>query len=246
MGTKEKFYFFQVLIIGVLLVFASSCKKEEEGKPSTGYVSVKVTNWNNYENNAQKKSTLKSSGDTITLDIIDTKKTKLSFKVTTDEIKAGVPDDFNWISIYESGVNMLDSDREFQFELPVGNYQGIGILQSNLFYWICKNGEDVLEIPSLNDSDKPNSADIYNIFGNDGLFTIGSDGLLISPSNNERLGTFEIFPGQKTTVTIRMNLISLDWYDNDRDGLWSEGDEIGNWQVPEGVNTMADFIVVYE
>ncbi len=57
---------------------------------------------------------------------------------------------------------------------------------------------------------------------------------------------FFIKPNKTTKVTMRMNLKTLDWIDNDGSGEWSEGDELTNWTVPEGVTTMMDFIVEYE
>jgi hypothetical protein len=232
------------IILGLAaLLFLTGCKKDDD---ENGFLTVKMSSWNNYMNSSKTTLATKENGDTITLDIVDMKKFRFDLKVTTDEITAGVPDDFDWISIYESNQTLLDSERDFQFELPVGNYRGIGIMQGNQHHWVCNYDGDVIEIPSLNNDELSDEAIIYDIFGENGLFVLDENDLLEAASNNEKLGTFEILPGKNTSVTIRMNLATLDWYDNDGDGQWSEGDDIGNWTLPEGVTTMADFIVEYD
>jgi hypothetical protein len=232
----------------ILFLFVSCSKEEDENiNPNntneTGLLSVKMTTWNSYENNSKGASI---KGDTITLDIIDSKKFKFDLRVTTDEIKAGVPDNFKWITIYESDETLYDSERDFEFELPAGNYKGIAIVQGNQHHWVCKDGGDIMELPDLNDRFLPADAHIYNIFGEDGLYVLDENSLLTKVTNDEKLGTFEVLPNRKTIVTIRMNLLTLDWIDNDGDGQWSEGDELDNWTTPEGIDTMADFIVEYE
>lgn len=236
---KTKLIFFSFIFF---LIFVS-CKKEEPS--DSGIIEIRLTTWNS-EMSESKQNNILRSGDTNTVYLIDTRKDFLQLKVTTDEITEGVPDNFDWITIYQSNQTMLDSQRGFQFELPQGNYQGIGILQSNAFAWICMHQGDTVELLDMNDNSQSPSTLIYNIFNPQGLFVLGANNFLEGVDNNEKLGTFQILPGKKTIVTIRVNIVSMDWFDNDGDGEWSEGDQIDNWMLPEGITTMADFIVEYQ
>lgn len=236
---KTKFILFSLIFFFIFI----SCKKEEPD--DSGIIEMKFITWNS-QMGISKNNDIPKRGDVHTVYLIDSKKNTLHLKVTTDEIIEGVPDNFNWITIYQSNETMLDSQRGFMFELPPGNYQGIGILQSNAFSWICTHQGDTVELLDMNDMDGPPSSLIYNIFNSEGLFVLDDEGLLERQYNNEKLGTFEILPGKKTIVTIRMNIVSMDWFDNDGDGQWSEGDSIDNWMTPEGITTMADFIIEYE
>lgn len=236
------------ITLGLAALFLfGSCSKEEENEISeTGILSVRMTTWNSYKSGAGETSFSQGANDPVTLEVIDVKSFKMDIKVTTGEIKEGVPDDFNWISIYESDETLLNSQRDFQFELPPGKYKGIGILQGNQFYWVCRNEEQVLEMQSMNNIHAGPNTHVYNVFGEDGLYIPDENNLLVKVTNNEKLGTFEIKPGKKTLVTIRMNIMTLDWWDNDGNGKWSPGDDIDNWTLPEGMTTMADFLVEYE
>ncbi len=236
-----------ILGMAALSVFANCSKEEKEEEKDSGLLSVNMVMWNSYDGSSKSTPGVTSPGEAITLDIIDVRSSRMDLKVTTDEVKEGMTDNFNWVPIYESSDTMLNSERDFQFELPAGNYRGIGILQGIQFQWVCRYGDQVMDVQDSNgDGNGGLEGLVYNIFGEDGLYVPDEGNVLVKVNNNEKLGTFEIKPGKKTLVTVRMNLMTLDWFDNDGDGQWSEGDGIDNWTLPEGVTTMADFLVEYQ
>lgn len=220
----------------------SGCEKDSE-EQGDGTLSVKMRTWNNFEV-ASVKSTTKSAPNPIRLKFIDVKGYKYEMKVTTDEIKKGMKDtDLSWISIYESNELKDDSERDFQFKLPPGTYKGFGLWQGRDFFWVAEHNGNRMEIPASNGG---SSNKIYNAFGVDGLYVLDNNGEFIKVDNDEQIGVSFIIHENKTTiVTLRMNFTSIDWYDNDNSGTWSDGDKV-ELIVPDGVNTMADFIVVYE
>jgi len=235
-----------ILYLTVVLLFVAGCDNTDE-EADTGSLIVRMSTWNSCVSDSGDGLLKRASASTVyTLNLVDLRNILYQFKVTTDEIQAGVPDDFNWITIYESDSMMHFSEREIQFELPAGNYRGIGLLQSNRLYWVCAYEDSLIYIGDMNNAAAGEDAWIYNIFGEKGLYVLDENGMLGKVQNEEKLGTFEILPGKRTSVTVRMNVKTLDWFDNDGDGKWSEGDAVDNWTLPEGVTTMMDFIVEYE
>jgi hypothetical protein len=222
-----------------LLILFSGCKKDEDGK-----LSMKLRMWNNYESTSTK-NVQKSLDNPIRLPFVDMVGYVYEMKVTTDEMKEGMKEtDLNWITIYTSVELKGQSKRDFQFTLPVGIYKGFALWQGNDFFWVGDYNGTEIKIPSSNGG---NSDRVYNAFGTDGLYVLNSQGEFTKVNNDEKIGvSFEIKEGQTTTVTCRSNFTAIDWYDNDESGTWSDGDEAGNPILPEGVSTMADFIVVYE
>ena len=239
---KIKQFFLGLLTTALLF---AGCEKDDS-VTGEGTLNFRTTVWNAEVSDGSKKSLTKSTGETYTLDLINTRQLLYKLEITTDEITEGVsPDKINWVVMYESSEEMLATDREISLIVPAGKYIGFRITQRNLMYWVCKLGNDVMELPSLGNSELPNDAQLINYFGEEGLHEI-EDGLFVLRYPKERLGSFEIRPGRTTNVAMRMNLKTLDWIDNDGSGSWSEGDELANWTVPEGITTMTDFIVEYE
>ena len=235
------------IILGLLVtvLLFTGCEKDDS-VTGEGTLKFRTTVWNAEVSDDSKKSLAKSTGETYTLDLINTRHLLHKIEITTDEIAEGVsPDDINWLVMYESSEEMLATDREISVIVPAGEYIGFRITQRNLMYWVCELGDEIMEIPSLNNSELPDDAQLINYFGEEGLHEI-EDGLFVLRYPNERLGSFEVKPDRTTNVTMRMNLKTLDWIDNDGSGNWSEGDELTNWTVPEGITTMTDFIVGYE
>jgi len=199
-----------------VFILFTGCDKEPTLE-NNGTLSFQMRTWSTYEGNAVK-SALNGLSDSIVLDFLDVKGYKYEMKVTTDEISPGLNDsDIDWITIYQSG---------------------------NEFFWIGEDNGNIIEIPTSNGSDRDS---VYNVFGSDGLYTLNDNDELEKVSNNEKLGvSFTINEEQTTTLTVRVNFTGIEWYDNDQSGTWSDGDGVGDMLLPDGVDTMSDFIVVYE
>lgn len=218
-----------------ILIALLGCENVDDSE--NGTLNVKLRTWNNYGENTPKSSMRGSHN----LDLIDVRTHKYEMKFTTDEIRAGILDsDINWVTAYTSNEMMLDSERDFHFELPAGSYQGFALLQGNDFFWIGTNGNQSVEIP---DSNQGSSDKVYNVFGLNGLFMADTNGILVKVLNNEKIDTkFTIVEGQEHTLTVRMNFEKIGWHDNDENGSWSDGDSFDSPTLPAGVETMADFI----
>ncbi len=237
---KTKLFLPALLTVSLLL---SACDKDDESKDGT--LSFRTTVWN-AENPDDKGQFNNEKGDTNTVDIINTLHVLYKIEITTDNINQDASsDDINWILMYESSDEMLATERSITIEVPAGKYNGFKISQRNKMYWRCIYEGDTVNFPSFNNSDLGPDARLVNIFGKDGLYE-ADNGSFVLINDRERLGTFEVLEDAVTNVTMRMNLKTLDWIDNDYSGDWSDGDQLKNWTVPDGITTMTDFIVEYE
>lgn len=223
----------------------TACEKDVD-EVGDGTLSMKMRTWNNYEVPSKKSLQLKSSSDTILISFIEALNYTYEIKVTTDNIQEGMKDsDINWITIYESDEEKRTSERDFQFQLPPGDYKGFAVWQSNEFVWICDNNGTEILIPGSNSNEEVDR--VYNVFGSEGMYSINEIGTYESVVNDERIGvSFTIEEGKNTTVTMRTNLDKIVWYDNDGSGNWTDGDVNGDFMLPDGIDTMMDFIVEYE
>lgn len=238
---KTKLLFLSLFTVSVLLL---GCDKDDDN--GKGTLSYRTTVWNAELPHDGKNAGPDAKGDTNTTELINARHFIPKIEISTDPIADGVSADaINWTVMYESTEEMLHTDRSISIALPVGEYVSFRITQRNRVYWVCTFEGDTMEFPSLNDSGIGPNEQLVNYFGEEGLHKI-QDGNFVLTHPNERLGVFEILPGQTTKVTSRVNIITIDWIDNDGSGNWSDGDELTNWTVPDGVTTMSDFIVEYE
>ncbi len=240
--SAKKFF----IIVAASMLFVIGCDKEDDPTTGTGTLDFRFTVWNAEHSNHEKRMAIGTRNNIHTVELINVRQFIPKIEVTTDEIKEGMaPDEIDWFTIYESSEEMLNTDRQITTEIPAGRYIGFRITQRNLFYWVCLFQEEIIEFPSYNDSDlEPNDL-LTNYLGEDGLYEL-EDGVFVLRYPDEKLGTFEILPDKNTRITTRINIVSIDWHDNDNSGVWSDGDELSNWSLPEGVTTMSDFIVEYE
>jgi hypothetical protein len=237
-----------VLAIALLM----SCGKKDVTGPTQekGTLKFSTTVWNQYIAKAVKAlsktlTATSSPGDTNTCNLINLKSIMYKIEVSTGEIIEGKPDNLDWKTIYESSNEILHTELKISIDLPIGAYKSIKLTMSNRLSWICTLRGNTLEFPDLNSSQLIPEAKILNWFGKEGLFLLDANNFkLVQPK--EKLGLFEIRSGKITNVTLRMNIKTLDWIDNDRDGKWSFGDRLDNWTTPEGIDTMVDFIIKYE
>ena len=243
------------LLLAALLVSTTigfnACKKKDkkeddivpvDATSAPGTLMFRTTVWNTHATTPWRIAI-----DTNSCSLNSVRTIIYVMQVTTDEVKAGVKySDINWTTIYESNTEMLHADRSFTKELSAGVYKGIRMEQRNRLFWVCAFNGNTYEFPSLNNSNLGDNAIITNIFGENGLYKIDGNGVLEVDNDKEKLGTFEIKSGQTSRVSLRLNITSLDWIDNDHSGTWTDGDELKNWKTPEGIDTMADFIVEYD
>lgn len=232
-----------LIIIGVLTLTFLGCTKNDdndddiEGKNGTLF--IKQRTWNNI---TQKKSTVNDLKSSYSWNMIDLKSSFYEMKFTTTKIKEGIKDsDIKWVTVYTSNKMELGYDRDFQVEMPAGNYKGFGLVMGNEIFWVISDGNKTIEIPDSNGGEVGSRG--YSIFGADGLYEVGKNGLLTLEHPGEKMGTsFTILPGKSYTLTMRMNFDQMIWNDNDENGVWSDGDTHEDPTFHEGLDTMWDFI----
>lgn len=226
-----------IILIGVLTLTFTSCEKEENvDMDGTGMLSFKIRTWSTYST----KSTGSGFNASYVWNVIDMRSYKYNMKFTTDEIKEGMsPSSINWVTAYTSNDFKLDSERDFQFELPAGKYKGFALSMGNDFFWVISDGNKTVEIGDSNGSE---SSITDNIFGTNGFFEVVG-GSLKNTHPGEKIGTnFTILPGKKYSIIMRMNFDKMSWSDNDNNGIWSTGDTHSDPSIHQGTGTMWDFI----
>lgn len=256
-----------LLIMSLVLVFVLiSCFDPPIEESTEGTLEFRMLLWNSYESGMQKAAV-----DTYTCPIVDVRHLIPLIQFTKDTIYHGGPADQEWIDFYESDEEMYHSERSMSAVMDTGTYKGIRIFQRVLFYWVCTHPDDpndTLEFAQVNASDPygielddPSLNDtIVNIFGTNGLYYDSNDTLYnVNHTENgagdivhgEYIGCyFKIFPDRTTRVTVRMNLVTLDWMDINEDGVFTpldySEDAIDNINTfADSIITMSDFFVEY-
>ena len=242
-----------LLVIVLIMMIGCFDPPHEE---FTGTLIYRMSSWNTYDTNTMNKSTV----DTITCPIIDVRTMLWKIEVTKDTLIHGGYADQEWITFYESNEEQLNSDRDIHGVLATGTYKGMRITQRNLLYWVCTHPDDpsdTLELYDLNvrDTMRVGTADsLVNYFGTDGFYYLVNDTLYNSNilgigGAGEFMGCyFNIYPEKITDVTMRMNIVSLDWLDYNENGIFEYwgGDTLDNWKTAhDSIVTMADFIIRY-
>jgi hypothetical protein len=230
-----------ITAIGCVCILGPACNNATapESQPSTGTLvfDYRVAN-----------SLAKAAvADTHTCKIVDIKATLYAIEVASGTVQEGGTDSLDWTSIYESTTEMRASERVFPpVALPVGAYNCFRIKQKNRVWWVCALGQDTIELPDLNASDRPpDTLSAINVFSDGGCFTYDSIGTFTLMTANEKLGGFEIRAAQTTNLTVTVNFNTLDWIDSDSSGTWTDGDDLDNWTAVAGKTTMVDFDVQY-
>jgi len=168
--------------------------------------------------------------------------------VTTDDVVEGEEDNLNWVEIYTADATEAWADRQFDIDLPVGNYVAYKFLWKNEFEYVCLSEGQTYDLPNLMNSSLAPDADTTGINTPHGSYQLDQNNLFVLTSQGEVVSPFEIHAGQVTNMTWRWNVVSFDWIDTDDSSDFSEGDEIDNGQIPAGIegDSMWDFLIEYE
>ena len=247
-------------LLSLTLFFAfSSCN---ESKSTFGDLEVKAVNINN----PISKSILMCNenppltGDTTKTETIDLKVCVGDIWVSQDEVKAGNPDNLNWIRLTKETNNDLRYFEENSLSpvsLPTGKYKSIKITFKNRFYRCCKlmNDESVYYelLETMGSTFDPcdvndDSWAKTNYFSDAGNHYLNSDGVFELASEGEKMGMFEIFDSKTTLLQWRLgggveatcetNLIDLN-----KNRQWDCGTDDMEIICPPEVEVMFDFYV---
>lgn len=261
-----RFWFFPLVIMGILLLFASSCNKEDNEQKKKGVLKFKTTNpWT-----AVKKSDgyLKSSNPPLNGDTTITTMTSLKVCigdvwVSQGEVKAGNADDLEWIRLTDVTNQTLKLFEEYTFQpvdLPVGTYRSIKISFKNIFYRFTQQASDpmvhyeLLETmgSSADPCDENDTSWVNpNYFSADGNHKLNDNGKFELVSQGEKIGGFTIEENKTAVVSWRLGAgveepCTNYLIDVNGNRTWDCGFDHLEIECPPQMEFMWDFLVEYE
>lgn len=251
-----------------ILLFASiilsGCKKDEEDK-KTGLLKFKMLNITP----ASKKSILylKSTttnpplvGDTTVTILRNIKVCVGDMWVSQGEVKAGQPDNLEWIRLTDVTNTQLRSFEDYSFtpqEVPVGTYRSIKMTLRNIFYWhteLATNSSVKYELLSTMGSsfDPCDENDASwaktNYFSADGNHKLNDSNVFEVAAAGEKVGGFTIEAGKTAIVNWRwlMNGCIFNLLDLNQNLVFDCGIDDIDMQCPPEMIHMFDFVIEYE
>ncbi len=210
----------------------------DEPEPN-GNINLTISMYNS--NQAMQKSIEKNTPETYNLNVVDLKGSNFQIKITSDNITDGVAESsIDWTTIYSSSGQINASSISRSYSMPAGTIRGLSIQQNNSFYWICSHNGGTIDIPDIHEEQLATNAAFVAIFGSTGEFTVTNGN--IDKVGNNSFSPVTVTSGQTTNITIRINIVTVDWVDNDNSGDWTTGDEIENQTLASGTNNVVSFI----
>ena len=209
--------------------------------PTNGTLKLKISVYNSYQ--PLKEGSYKTTPDEYTSEVTDIRSSNIQIRVTSDNISAGVADDFDWTTAYSSSSTVTASSIDASFSVPAGTIRGLSISQNNQIEWVCSHNGSSINITDLINSQLATNATSYQIYGSGGSYEIS--GGVTQKTGDANFSPVTITAGQTTTVTIRLNIVSLDWIDNDNSNSWTSGDAVADngQNLATGETEMVEFIV---
>lgn len=271
MKKKIEFWIYPLAIMGIFLMLTSSCNKEDkedETSKTTGVLKFKTLN----PAISQDKSTnyLKSTitnpqltGDTTVTINTSMKACIGDIWVSKGEVKAGNPDNLEWIRLTDVTNLELKLFEDYVFapkELPVGTYKSIKISLKNIWY----RHNELVSDPSIkyelletmgssfapcdeNDTSwvKP------NYFSTDGNHKLNDNGVFELVSTGEKVGGFTIESGKTAIVNWRLGAGVTEpcinyLIDENGNREWDCGVDYLEIECPPEMQYMFDFVIEYE
>ena len=264
MKTKALIYvFFTALILSI------GCSKDDENdNETTGYLQFKTLN--PISSSMKSVGILKSteSNPALVGDTTETILTSLNFCigdvwVSQGEVKAGNPDNLEWIRLTDVTNHELKLFENYLFaakELPAGTYKSIKITLKNIWYRHVELVSDpavkyeLLETmgSSFDPCDENDTSWVKpNYFSDDGNHNLNDSGVFEVVSAGEKIGGFTIESGKTAIVSWRLfggvtEPIINYLFDLNGNLEWDCGiDDIEEVDPPE-LEYMWDFLVEYE
>lgn len=271
MKKKNRFWIYPLIVMGFVLILTNSCKKDKDDDDDvkkSGVLKFKTSNpWT-----SGKKSTmyLKSTtsnpplvGDTT---ITHTTSLKLSIGdvwVSQGEVKAGQPDNLEWIRLTSFTNTELKLFENYSFsavEIPVGTYKSIKITFRNVFYryaQLVSNPSISYELLETMGSwtspcdENDTTWAKTNYFSPDGNHILNDNGVFEIVSAGEKVGGFSIEAGKTAIVSWRLGAGATQpcityLIDENSNLEWDCGVDRMEFECPPEVEYMWDFVVEYE
>ena len=264
MKTKTLIYlFFTALILSI------GCSKDDENdNETTGYLQFKTLN--PISTSKKSASILKSttSNPALTGDTTETLLTSLNFCigdvwVSQGEVKAGNPDNLEWIRLTDVTNRELKLFENYLFaakELPAGTYKSMKITLKNIWYRHVELVSDpsvkyeLLETmgSSLDPCNENDTSWVKpDYFSNDGNHNLNDSGVFEVVSAGEKIGGFTIEEGKTAVVSWRLFAGVTEpcinyLYDLNGNLEWDCGIDDLEEECPPEMEYMWDFLVEYE
>jgi len=253
-------WIFPFVIMGMFLMLASSCEKEESSKGELEFRTIIPSS--SGKNSIYLKSATNPPlvGDTTVTILKGVKACIGDIWVSQGEVKAGQPDNLEWIRLTDVTNTQLLTFENYSFppkEVPVGEYRSIKISLKNIFYWqteLSTNSSVTYELLQTMGSsfDPCNKNDESwtktNYFSTDGNHKLSDGGLFELVAPNEKVGGFTVEAGKTAIVNWRwlMRGCTFKLLDKNRNRIFDCGiDDIDMTCSPE-IENMFDFVVEYD
>lgn len=183
--------------------------------------------------------------------------------VSQDEVKAGEPDNLEWVRLTQTTNTEIKLFEDYAFpavEIPAGTYKSIKISLRTVSYRIVQltsNPSITYEILETNkggyESCDPNDESWAktNYFSADGNHNLDNDGVFKLAASGEKVGGFTIESGKKAILTWRFGAGAAETCTNyliDKNGNreWDCGTDDIDIECPPSIQYMWDFVVDYE
>lgn len=272
MKKKSKFWIYPLIIMGVFLMLTSNCKKDKDTDDNDankkGFLEFKTLNpWASGKKSSMSlKST--TSNPPLTGDTTITIMTSMNVCVgdvwvSQGEVKAGQPDNLEWIRLTNSTNQDLKLFENYSFnpvELPEGTYRSIKITFKNIFYRHTELVSDpsikyeLLETmgSSFDPCDENDTSWAKtNYFSTDGNHKLNDNDVFELVAPGEKVGGFTIEEGKTAIVSWRLGggvtepCINY-LFDLNGNLEWDCGIDDLEDECPPEMENMFDFFVEYE
>lgn len=266
MKTRRIFYFLCTFII------IAGCSKEKEGDVAdvkkTGVLKFKTLNpfTSGKSSTMDLKSILSNPplvGDTTVTLNTSMKACVGDIWVSQGEVKAGNPDNLEWIRLTNVTNHDLKLFEDYSFspkELPTGIYKSIKISLKNIWYRYTELVSDpsikyeLLETmgSSFAPCDENDTSWVKpNYFSTDGNHKLNNEGIFELVAPGEKVGGFSIEVGKTAIVNWRLGAGVTEpcinyLIDVNGNRVWDCGEDYIEYECPPEMEYMFDFVVEYE
>jgi len=222
MKKKTSIWAYSLAIMGIFLMFTSGCVRDnkDDETPKTGV--LKFQTLNSFKSPQRGTVYVKSTQENppLTGDTTETLLTSMrtglgDIWVSQGEVKAGKPDNLEWIRLTSVTNKELKLFEEYQIdpkELPVGVYKSIKISLRNIWYRHTELVSDpsvkyeLLEtmVSYFDPCDENDTSWVEpNYFSIDGNHRLNVDGVFELVGPDEKVGLFTIEAGKTAIVSWR-------------------------------------------
>ena len=256
-------------LCGLLLVsvaFAvAGCGGDEDAGEKPGKILFKMVNPGADAETAFAVRMLATSnppltGETTETILVGTKAVVGDIWVSQGIVKAGQPDDLEWVRLTATTNTELKSFEDYSLspkEVPAGTYRSIKISLRNIFYYQTELASDRAVkyelLQTMGSSEDPCDENDEswvkdNHFSEDGNHVLNEDGKFEVASSGEKVGGFTVEPGKTAVVSWRWLMYGCKLFliDKNANLAFDCGVDDIEDECPPELENMFDFVVEYQ